>query len=123
VLTWAGIPTRCPDSHGKNRRARQLAQEASTLLGGACVFACVMNGKVNEQRGKPVRKQKLALGEQLRLHSHDASLTGHRLAFLFFLFFCFLVWFFFFGCLSNWSDLQCLLFGLPGLGLQEAGGI
>lgn len=42
VLTWFGIPTRCPDSHGKNRRVRWLVQEASILLGGACIFACVM---------------------------------------------------------------------------------
>lgn len=42
VLTWFGISTRCPDSHGKKQRVRQLVQEASALLGGACVFACVM---------------------------------------------------------------------------------
>lgn len=45
---------------------RRLVQEASALLGGACVF-CLCNGEVNKQRGKPVWKQKLALGEQLGL--------------------------------------------------------
>lgn len=38
VLTWFGIPTRCPDSHGKNQRVRRLVQEARSLLGGACVL-------------------------------------------------------------------------------------
>lgn len=110
VLTCSGIPTRCPNSHGKIRRVRQLVQEASAAGWSERFRLC--NGEVNQQRGKPVWKQKLALDKLLSLHSHDASLTAHRLGFLDF-FFLFL----FLGCLSNQSDLGHPLFRIHGRGL------
>lgn len=79
-LTCSGIPMRCPNSHGKIWRVRQLVQEASAA--GWSERFCLCNGEVNQQRGKPVWKQKLALDKLLSLHSHDASLTVHRLGFL-----------------------------------------
>lgn len=50
VFTWFGIPTRCPDSHGKNRRVRRLVQETSAA--GWSVHFCLCNGEVKQQRGK-----------------------------------------------------------------------
>lgn len=84
-------------------------QEVSTA--GWSERFCLCNGEVNQQRGKPVWKQKLALEKLLSLHSHDASLTAHRLGFLK-IFFSFL----FLGCLSNQSDLGHLLFRIHGPG-------
>lgn len=69
------------------------------------------NGEVNKQRGKPVWKQKLALDKLLSLHSHDASLTAHRLGFFNFFFP------FFLDACQNQSDLGHLLFRIHGPGL------
>lgn len=108
VLTCSGNPTRCPNSHGKIRRVRQLVQEASAA--GWSERSRLCNGQVNQQRGKPVWKPKLALDKLLSLHSHDASLTVHRLGF----FKVFFSPFLFLGCLSNQSDLGHLLFRIHG---------
>lgn len=79
VLTCSGIPTRCPNSHGKIQRVKQLVQEVSAAGWSERFRLC--NGEVNQQRGKTVWKQKLALDKLLSLHSHDASLPAHRLGF------------------------------------------
>lgn len=84
VLTCSGIPTRCPNSHGKMQRVRPLVQEASAAGWSERFRLC--NGEVNKHRGKPVWKQKLALDKLLSLHSHDASLPAHRFGFFNFFF-------------------------------------
>lgn len=83
-LVWAGNGSQrssgfihlgwCLDSHGKTRRVMRLVQERG---GWVEQLACV-RARWTGREGTGLQAT-LALGEQLSLHSQDASLTAHSL--------------------------------------------